>query len=102
MLEVQVSDKVLQKIVDLQTKKSVHVSMTKNAHTQFRKILFDFDLSMQEVLELFAQLSGEYDERAIDIIKQAKDNKRQKALKKLSENEVEDLYDTISQIDPFS
>ena len=97
-----VSDKSLQKIVDLQTKKSVHVSMSKDSHTQFRKTLFDFGLSMQEVLELFAQLSGEYDERAIDIIRPAKSNKHQKALKKLTDNEVEDLYDTISQIDPFS
>lgn len=96
------SDKSLQKIVDLQTKKSVHVSMSKASHAQFRKTLFDFGLSMQEVLELFAHLSGEYDDRAIDIIKQAKTNKHQRALKKLTDNEVEDLYDTISQIDPFS
>ncbi len=96
------TDKSLQKIVDLQTKKSVHVSMTRSSHAQFRKTLFDYGLSMQEVLELFAHLSGEYDERAIDIIKQAKRNKHEKALKKLTDNEVEDLYDTISQIDPFS
>ena len=80
----------------------MHVSMTKSAHNCFRKKLFDYDLSMQEVLELFANLAGENDDRAIDIIKEAKDNKRRKTLKKLSENEVESLYDTISQIDPFS
>ena len=57
---------------------------------------------MQEVLELFAQLVGENDDRAIDIIKQAKNNKRQKTLKKLTDNEVENVYDAISQIDPFS
>lgn len=57
---------------------------------------------MQEVLELFAYLVGENDDRAIDIIKQAKDIKRQKTLKKLTNNEVESLYDAISQIDPFS
>lgn len=57
---------------------------------------------MQEVLELFAKLSGENDERAIDIIKQAKDMKRQKTMKKLTETETESLYDAISEIDPFS
>ena len=76
--------------------------MTKNTHSQFRKTLLDHGLSMQEVIELFASLAGENDDRAIDIIKQAKDNKRQKTLKKLSNNEVENLYDAISQIDPFS
>ena len=96
------SNKVFNKIVDLETKKSVHVSMTKNTHSQFRKTLLDYNLSMQEVIELFASLAGENDDRAIDIIKQAKDNKRQKTLKKLTDNEVENLYDAISQIDPFS
>lgn len=94
--------KSLQKLVDFETKKSVHVSMTKLTHSQFRKCLFDHDLSMQEVLELFAKLSGENDERAIDIIKQAKDMKRQKTMKKLTETETESLYDAISEIDPFS
>ena len=96
------SSKVIQKLVDLETKKSVHISMSKQTHSQFRKILFDHDLSMQEVVELFASLTGENDERAIDIIKQAKHNKRQKILKKLSDNEVENLYDAISEVDPFS
>ena len=76
--------------------------MSVSSHSEFRKKLFDFGVSMQEVLELFAKLSGGNDERAIDIIKEAKENKRKKALEKLSENEVEDLYDAISQIDPFS
>ena len=76
--------------------------MTKIVHGEFRKKLFDFDLSMQEVLELFARLVSENDERAIDIMKQAKVLKRHKTLQKLTDNEVEDLYDAISQIDPFS
>ena len=95
------SDKEVQKLTDFETKKSIHVSMSKTAHTEFRKKLFDFDLSMQEVLELFAILAGENDERVIDIMKQARNLKRSKTLQKLTDNEVENLYDTISQIDPF-
>lgn len=78
------------------------MSMSTTAHSEFRKRLFDHNVSMQEVLELFAILSGENDERAIDIIKQAKERKRDKALRKFTENEVENLYDAISEIDPFS
>lgn len=96
------SEKLVQKIADLETKKSVHVSMTKKVHSEFRKKLLDFDLSMQEVLELFASLVSENDERATDIMKQAKVTKRNKALKKFTNDEVEDLYDAISQVDPFS
>ena len=76
--------------------------MTKSTHTNFRKKLFDYDLSMQEVIELFAVLSGENDERAIDIIRQAKDQKRKKVLKKFSNDELESLYDTISEVNPFA
>ena len=94
--------KELQRVADFQTKKSVHISMTKTTHGDFRKVLFDHDLSMQEVLELFALLVSENDDRAIDIIKEAKHNKRSKVLSRLKESEVEDLYDTISQVDPFS
>lgn len=100
--QTPVSDKKVQKLTDLETKKSVHISMTKTTHTNFRKRLFDYDLSMQEVIELFATLSGENDERAIDIIKQAKDLKRQKVLKKFSNDELESLYDTISEVNPFT
>ena len=94
--------KDLQRVVDFQTKKSVHVSMSKITHSNFRKVLFDNDLSMQEVLELFASLVSENDDRATVIIKEAKRNKRSKVLESLKESEVEDLYDTISQVDPFS
>lgn len=92
---------VINKIADLETKKSVHISMTKLTHSQFRKRLFDYDLSMQEVLELFASLAGENDSRAIDILKEAKQLKRRRAIKKLTSSEVENLYDAISEIDPF-
>ena len=93
--------RLINKIADLETKKSVHISMTKAAHAQFRKKLFDFDRSMQEVLELFANLAGENDSRAIDIIKEAKHLKRSRTIKKLTSSEVENLYDAISENDPF-
>ena len=92
---------LIDKLADFETKKSVHVSMTKAAHAEFRKKLFDLDLSMQEVFELFANLAGENDERAIDIMKEAKRLKRNKAIKKLSRTDVENLYDAISEVDPF-
>jgi hypothetical protein len=99
--QVENSD-LVKKLADFETKKSVHVSMTKDTHAQFRKKLFDFDLSMQEVLELFANLAGENDDRAIDIMKEAKKIKRSKAIKKLSTTEMENVYDAISEIDPFT
>ena len=95
-------NKKIQKLTDLETKKSVHINLTKGTHSSFRKELFEHSLSMQEVFELFASLVAEKDSRAIEIISEAKHAKRNKALKRLDKNEVNDLYDAISHIDPFS
>jgi len=64
-------DKKLQKLIDFETKKSVHINLTKRIHAGFRKELFEHSLSMQEVFELFASLVSECDTRAIDILTEA-------------------------------
>lgn len=94
-------DDVTRKLIDLETKKSVHINLTRATHTQFRKMLFDYSLSMQEVFEAFASLVGENDESATSIIKEVYRAKRDKATKRVTEKEAENLYDVISQIDPF-
>ncbi len=94
-------DKRVQKLTDFETKKSVHINLLKRTHDGFRKTLFEHSLSMQEVFELFASLVAEDDDRAIDIVIEAKNNKRSKTVEKLNSNEVDDLYDAISHIDPF-
>ena len=93
--------KEIQKLTDFETKKSVHINLTKQTHKMFRSKLFDHDLSMQEVFELFASLVGHEDSRALEILIEAKSNKRAKALERLNTSEVNDLYDAISQVDPF-
>ena len=94
--------KKIQKLTDFETKKSVHINLTKGTHTGFRTVLFEHDLSMQEVFERFALLVASGDERAQDIIAEAKIIKRDKTLQRLSQNEVDNLYDAISHVDPFS
>lgn len=98
----KVSKEQIQKITDFETKKSVHINLKKRTHAGFRSLLFEHSLSMQEVFELFASLVANEDQNAIDIVIQAKNKKRQKALERLNQSEVDDLYDAISQIDPFS
>ena len=98
----QVKDKKIQKLTDFETKKSVHINLTKKTHSGFRKALFDHGLSMQEVFERFAHLVASEDARTEDIITEAKIMKRNKTLERLSQNEVDNLYDAISHVDPFS
>ena len=64
------------KIVDFQTRKSVHINMTRATHSEYRKLLLDYSLSMQEVFELFARLAAEGDQRAVSIIEEAYTNKK--------------------------
>ena len=94
-------DDLTRKIIDLETRKSVHINLTRATHSEFRKVLFDYSLSMQEVIEKFAMLVGENDSNALSIIKEAYDSKRNKALR-VTKREEENLYDAISDVDPFS
>mgnify|MGYP001250447101 CR=1 FL=1 len=92
----------MKKLIDFETRKSIHVNMTRNTHSGFRKTLLDYSLSMQEVLEYFASLVAEDDNAAMAIIKDAYDNKRTKAIKKVTDQEADNLYDAIEQEDPFN
>jgi hypothetical protein len=94
--------KAIDRYVDFETKKSIHINLTKRTHAEFRKILFDLDLSMQEVFEKFADLAATEDSRAISVMKEAKSDKRAKVLKGIDKLESESLYDAISEIDPFA
>jgi hypothetical protein len=91
---------VTDKIIDFETKKSVHINLTRATHTDFRKVLLDYSLSMQEVFERFAALVGEKDSVATSIILETYQAKRDKMLK-VTEREAENLYDAISEVDPF-
>ena len=88
---------VTDKIVDFETKKSVHINST---HAGFRKVLLDYSLSMQEVFERFAMLVSEDDSKAFSIILETYHAKRDKMLK-VTKREAENLYDAISEVDPF-
>ena len=89
------------KLIDLETRKSVHTSMTRATHSEFRKVLFDYSLSMQEVFERFAFLVGENDSQAMGIIEELSRLKREKILNRLNEREADNLYDVISEINPL-
>jgi len=93
-------DELTKKIISLETRKSVHVSLTRATHSEFRKVLFDYSLSMQEVFEKFSSLVGENDSVAMSIITTTYKDKRDRVLK-VTHQEAKNLYDAISEVDPF-
>ena len=91
----------VRRIVSLETRKSVHINLTRATHQEFRKKLIDYGLSMQEVFEYFASLVSENDSSAINIINEAFNRKRDREIRKVTKKEAENLYDAISYDDPF-
>ena len=94
-------NKDLQRIVDFETRKSVHINLTRVTHSGFRKVLLDYGISMQKVFEHFASLVAENDSKATSIVEEAYKNKRDSIVKKVSKKEADNLYDAISHQDPF-
>ena len=90
------------RMIDFETKKSVHINLTRATHAGFRKVLFDYSLSMQEVFESFATQVNENESAAMSIIKETYHAKRDKSIKRVTNQEAENLYDAISKIDPFT
>lgn len=95
------TNKRLKKLIDLETRKSVHINLSRITHSEFRKVLMDYDLSMQSAFEYFASLVAENDSVAIRMVEQAHKRKRDRILSKISEKEAGNLYDAISHQDPF-
>lgn len=79
----------------------MHINLTRATHSEYRKLLFDYSLSMQEVFELFARLTGEGDSRAIAIVEEAYRNKKDRIVNDFNDTETRNLYDAISEIDHF-
>jgi GTPase SAR1 family protein len=83
------------KYKDFDRRKSIHVKLYTETHANFRVELMKKKLSMQEVFEDFAQrvVAGDgFAHRVLDTIAR---RKRDKEIEKLSESDVESLFDAI-------
>jgi len=99
--ESEYESKKLDKLIDFEIRKNVHINLSKPVHAEFKKKLFDYNLYMSETFAHFAQLVIEENVWAMKIVKEAYKLKRQDATK-VTKKEAENLYDAISEVDPFS
>lgn len=89
----------------LQSRKCLHVRFRKEVHAAFRTKLFEYGLSMQEVLEEFARLVASEDPKllkAIDDYARRKvqekiDMLKPKSRQTVSELDKDTLYDLINE-----
>jgi hypothetical protein len=102
--EAQAASKIA-KLLALRSRKSVHVALFSETHKELRKNLLDKELSIQEVFEKFAQLVNIQDKRAVKILEELVQEKREGILNRLSKSKidnrsVDDLYAAIESGNP--
>ena len=95
------SKKIQEKIQEFETKKSVHIHLTKGTKNALRIALFKKGLSMQEVLEECAIRIVEEDNYMLKLMDTLVVEKRAKALNRVAESDVESVFDVIKQVNPF-
>ena len=87
--------RVSRRLIDYQTRKSLHVSMVKSTHAEFRVALVKRGLSMQEVINHLAALVVEGDPALMDILDDIEVRKRDKHLKQVTAVDSETIFDLI-------
>jgi len=87
---------------DFQTKKSVHINLTRGTHTELRTELFHRHLSMQEVFENLAILIVEKDDYICGVLDRIEESKRNKQIRKLRSSDAESIFQQIEEDNPFT
>ena len=82
-------------------RKGVHIKLLPQTHAEFRIIALRMGLSMQEIMEEFAQRVVAEEHQAIKVLKELQERKRDKIMEKMSPTDAESLFDIIEMEDPF-
>ncbi len=86
---------------DFETKKSVHINLTKSTHSELRTILLHRGLSMQEVFDNLAARICDKEPHFCDILDQIEREKRARQIKKVSKTDSESIFNLIESDNPF-
>tara|TARA_B100000683_G_C12263038_1_gene462439 strand:+ start:307 stop:612 length:306 start_codon:yes stop_codon:yes gene_type:complete len=92
---------IKKRLIDYQTKKSVHINLTKSTHAELRVILLQMGLSMQEVFDRIASMICERDPYMVKTLNEIERLKREKQIKKVSKTDAESIFDLIESDNPF-
>ena len=86
---------------DFETKKSVHINLTKSTHSELRALLLRRGLSMQEVFDNLASRICDREPHFCDILDQIEKEKRERQIKKVSKTDSESIFNLIESDNPF-
>ena len=75
--------------------------MTKDVHSEFKIQCMKRDLSMQEVIEAFAERVAAESNDMIRLLEQVKKDKQIKDIKRYTKTDAESLYALLETNNPF-
>jgi len=85
----------------VQSKKSIHFTITNEAHTGLRIECFKRKLSMQEVFEEISIRIAEETPDMLSMLDELAQKKRSKEIKKLSSTDAESIFNLLSEVNPL-
>ena len=88
-------------LVDFETRKSLHINLTRETHASLRMICFKNKLSMQEVIEELAIQVIEEEPYMLNMLHDLSTKKRKRAVNKIAKSDAESIFKVIEDSNPF-
>jgi len=89
------------RLIDYETRKSVHINITKSTHSDLRILLLKRGLSMQIVFDRIASLICDADPALVRMLDQLETEKREGLLKQVTKSDSESIFELIESENPF-
>tara|TARA_Y100000034_G_C6546627_1_gene236022 strand:- start:233 stop:514 length:282 start_codon:yes stop_codon:yes gene_type:complete len=86
---------------DFETKKSLHINLTKETHAEIKVCAFRHDLSMQEIFEELARQIVEGDRHMLKMLEEIQLRKRMRETRKFSQTDAESIFKVIEDDNPL-
>ena len=86
---------------DFETRKSVHINLTRETHAALKITSFKNKLSMQEIFEELARQVVEEEPQMVRLLQELSERKRKKAIKQLSKTDAESIFKVIEDVNPL-
>ena len=87
--------------VDFETRKSVHINLTRETHAALRMMTFKHHLSMQEIFEETARQIIEGQPYMMNLLETLAESKRTKAIEGFSDTDAESIFRAIEGENPL-
>ena len=95
-------DKIIMSYKDFETRKSVHINLTRETHSALKICAIKYRLSMQEIFEELARHVVEEHSYMVNMLNKLEEQKRTKAIKQLSRTDAESIFKVIENDNPLT